>query len=364
MSLLCFHHHVCRWGEADLPLAYTATFTRSSPFVAGMAAALAVNLVKQQQKQKQVHLCQLMQVRVVGEEGTPEAPLDKGASPAGGPSPAFVMPPAAPAPAAPAPAAEAAGVTDPKDTAAEVTAEISAVSTSGPSTKFLASGDGAVSLWLEGNAPTSKALKQVPKCEQHWRSDSYGSVSCFLKALCGCGWSNSVSAAAQKTPPGAAAAAAAPCCWRPLLLLCLDALALAACVALAFLGSGIGRLTASVLGTKADVALTILSRPVFGLGLAWVMAGMILGRMRMLAWFLSMKLWTPVAGLSYGAYILQDIGLTTLKSFVAAGVTTLFAAWAVYWLQVVYFSLLCLVLALPFAVTVEVPFHRMIKRGY
>lgn len=118
------------------------------------------------------------------------------------------------------------------------------------------------------------------------------------------------------------------------------------------------------LSVRLDYFVCILGRPLFGAALAWLLGGMLLGRCRPLAALLSLRLWLPAAMLSYGAYLLQDVPLASLVTWQKAGVTTLFAGWAVYWFEFAYFTLLCLAIALPFFVLVEMPFQRMIKRGY
>lgn len=51
-------------------------------------------------------------------------------------------------------------------------------------------------------------------------------------------------------------------------------------------------------------------------------------------------------------------------SWTAAGATTLFAGWAVYWFEFFYFTVLCLVVSVPFHLFVEMPLQRVIPRGY
>lgn len=240
-----------RWGVSSMPLSYTASFTRAAPFVAGMAAALAVAVHKQ----------------------------------------------------------HAAGV-----------------------------GGGSGAEGADGSQPQQQAGKGAAKDVEQQRV----SAAPAAEACCSSG---------------------AGMLWRLLLLGAVDALALALLVAFAFLGGCQSRHTYEV-STGLDLAITIFGRPLFGAALAWVLGAMLLGRLRALAAVLSLRLWLPGAGLSYGAYLLQDLPLLAVPSWTSVGVTTMFAAWAVVLFEFAYFSLACLLMALPFYCTVEMPLQRVIKRGY
>lgn len=148
-----------------------------------------------------------------------------------------------------------------------------------------------------------------------------------------------------------------------LLLGAIDALALALLVVLAFFGAGDSRRT-SDLCAVLDFAVTMFGRPLFGAALAWVLGAIMLGRLRALAAVLSLRLFLPAAGLSYGAYLLQILPMLALPSWASVGVTTLFAAWAVFFFEFGYFVILCLAVALPFSPTIEMPLQRVIRRGY
>lgn len=153
--------------------------------------------------------------------------------------------------------------------------------------------------------------------------------------------------------------------YRKVTQVGVDAVALGLILFGVLVGGSENRHTAT-LGFALDAFTAVMGRAIFSAGLAWVLGSALLGcsRFRVIAWLLSWQIWLPIASLSYGAYLLQDLPMSLTRSFANAGATTMFAAWAVYYMEFVYMTVLCLVLAIPFNVTVEMPFQRMLKRGY
>ncbi len=110
--------------------------------------------------------------------------------------------------------------------------------------------------------------------------------------------------------------------------------------------------------------LQVAGRWAFGWALAGVLAAVLLGRLRPIRWILTCRLFTPVAALSYSAYLLQDFGLNSFPAWQDAGVTTLWAAWGAALLAMLVVTVVSLGAALPFYLFVERPFTRLLPRGH
>ena len=64
----------------------------------------------------------------------------------------------------------------------------------------------------------------------------------------------------------------------------------------------------------------------YGVRVARIFVAVLLGRLRPVAWLLSLDLWLPIAGLSYGAYLLKDWALAVPPPWASTGMTSLWAA--------------------------------------
>lgn len=101
--------------------------------------------------------------------------------------------------------------------------------------------------------------------------------------------------------------------------------------------------------------LFIAGRCAFGWAVALVFTACLLGRLRPVNWALSLDLWTPLAALSYAAYLLQYIPLGFWPNWYRAEVNTMWAAWATAGLAFLLETLTALAIALPSYFVVERP---------
>ena len=111
-------------------------------------------------------------------------------------------------------------------------------------------------------------------------------------------------------------------------------------------------------------ALAVFGRWLFGWALAHVLGACLLGRLRALNALLSWRAFAPVAALSYSAYLLQWAVLGLVPSWDAAGVTTLYAAWATLLLGTAITLAASLAAALPLHCLVERPFAMLWPRHW
>jgi peptidoglycan/LPS O-acetylase OafA/YrhL len=108
----------------------------------------------------------------------------------------------------------------------------------------------------------------------------------------------------------------------------------------------------------------VAGRWAYGVAVARIFVAVLLGRLRPLAWLLSLDLWLPIAGLSYGAYLLQNWALLVPPSWASAGVTSLWAAWGTGLLAFLVVVALSLASALPLYLLVEMPFSKLWPRRW
>ena len=101
-------------------------------------------------------------------------------------------------------------------------------------------------------------------------------------------------------------------------------------------------------------ALAVCGRWLFGWALAHVLGACLLGRLRPLSAVLSWRAFAPLAALSYSAYLLQWAVLALVPSWEAAGVTSLYAAWATL--------LLGTAIALAASLAAALPLHLLVER--
>ena len=110
-------------------------------------------------------------------------------------------------------------------------------------------------------------------------------------------------------------------------------------------------------------ALDVFGRWLFGWALARVVVAVLSGRLRAVAWLLTMRALVPLAALSYSGYLLQSIAQSLLPSWSEVGVTTLYAAWAVTLFTFTIATAATLVLALPMHLLVERPLSLIVPRA-
>ncbi len=112
-----------------------------------------------------------------------------------------------------------------------------------------------------------------------------------------------------------------------------------------------------------NAVLNVLGRWLFGWALARVVVAVMSGRLRAVAWVLTLRALVPLAALSYSGYLLQDIPMSLLPSWVDTGVTTLYAAWAWIALSFPLATAGTLLLALPMYLLVERPLSLIVRRA-
>ena len=115
---------------------------------------------------------------------------------------------------------------------------------------------------------------------------------------------------------------------------------------------------------RFNAALNVIGRWAYGVGVARTFVAVLLGRLRPVAWLLSLSMWLPIAGLSYGAYLLQQWALLVPPSWASAGVASLWAAWGTSLLSVLVVVTLSLAASLPTYLLVEMPFSKLWPRRW
>ena len=96
------------------------------------------------------------------------------------------------------------------------------------------------------------------------------------------------------------------------------ALACAAIAVPVYTGSGILLFfRGDSMWTHAALFQLFATRPLLAAGVAWLLYHAQTRRARLVRWFLSARVWTPIARLSYSAYLLQYIVLRCVRVLVS-----------------------------------------------